>query len=264
MNTREEFVKLPVFDDNLPFKVELAGVSYCSGTYRINRKKSEIMCIEYILSGCGTVKTRGKTFYPKQGDSYFLLPGEDHLYYSDSEDPWVKIWINVSGQLVDSLIDAYSLRNTTVVRCNSKPYIEKIHRLMENVDIQPKELALKSAIYFHELLQFLADNKEQGASTSAETVKNYIDKNIYSPITIDELAGLIYKSSAQTIRIFKKAYGLTPYEYYMDNKIKKAVQLLKSTTFSVKEIAYRLGFCDEHYFSGIIKKKTGKKPTDYR
>ena len=264
MNTREEFINIPVFDEDLPFRVELAGISYCSGTYKIERKKSDIMCIEYILSGCGTIKTSKETFYPAQGDSYFLLPGEDHFYYSDAEDPWVKIWINVSGPLIDALVDVYRLRETTVIRCNSMPYIEKIHKLMENSDLQPKETALKSAIYFHELLQFLADNKEKVASTPAETIKNYIDKNVYSPITIDELSKIIYKSPAQTIRIFKKAYGMTPYEYYMDNRIKKAIQLLKNTTFSVKEIAFELGFGDEHYFSGVIRKKTGKKPTDFR
>ena len=264
MNIREEFVKLPVFDEKLPLKVELAGISYCDGTYKIERKKSDIMCIEYIISGCGTVKTMGKTFYPKQGDSYFLLPGEEHLYYSDSEDPWVKIWINVSGSIVETLVDAYRMRDMTVVRCNSMPYIEKIHSLMEDESLSPKEIADRSAIYFHELLQFLANSKEKDAPGPAEIVKNYIDKNVYSPITIDELSKLIYKSDAQTIRIFKKQYGVTPYDYYMESRIKKAVQMLENTSFSVKEIAFRLGFGDEHYFSGIFKKKTGKKPTDFR
>lgn len=260
----EDFINIQVFDKNMPLSVDLAGISYCDGSYRIERKKTEILCVEYVIAGGGTVKTRGKTFYPKAGDTYLLIPGEDHIYYSDSENPWVKIWINASGRLIEPIIDIYGLRDNTVFNCNSRQYIEKIHKLVGNKELSSNEIADKAAIYFHELMQFLSAYKDKKEYGPAQIIKEYIDKSIYSPLTIDELSGLIYKSPAQTIRIFKKQYGLTPYDYYMEGRMKKAVQMLESTSYSVKEIAFRLGFGDEHYFSGIFKKKTGKKPTDYR
>ncbi len=263
---REEFINQPAFDSDLPFSIELAGISYCDGTYEISRKNSNIACMEYIISGCGTIETNGQVFYPSKGDSYFLIPGRGHRYYSDPADPWVKIWFNASGKLIDSLIEHYRLENQTVFHCDSSPYIREMHRLLENKALTPGEIADKTALCFHSLLQFLAANKDEPNSASPEAMqlKNYIDANLYSNITIDELSRLIYKSPAQTIRIFKKHYGKSPYDYYMDNRIKKAITMLEGTSFSIKEIAYRLGFCDEHYFSNLFRKKTGKKPGDYR
>lgn len=262
----EEFVNQPSFDSDLPFSVSLAGISYCDGTYKIFRKNSDVVCIEYIISGCGTVEADGKAFYPREGDTYMLIPGTDHEYYADASDPWVKIWFNASGKLIDSLIELYRLEASTIFHCNSKPYIEEIHSILADKTLTPAEIADKTALCFHSLLQFLAANKEDANVPSAEALqlKNHIDANLYSNITIGELSRLIYKSPSQTIRIFKKYYGKSPYDYYMDNRIKKAISMLEGTGFSVKEIAYSLGFCDEHYFSTLFRKKTGKKPGDYR
>lgn len=264
---KETFVTQPIFDPHLPFSIDLAGISYCDGSYKINRKKSDVLCIEYIISGCGTIKTRGKTFYAQQGDSFLLIPGEDHLYYSDKDEPWEKIWINATGSLIDSLIDSYELRDVTVFHCNSMPYIKKIHEMLSSQNYSIKEIADKTALYFHELVQYLSMNKPENKdriSSEALSVKNYIDKNIDININIETLSRLIYKSPAQTIRIFKKHYGTTPYNYYMERRLKKAILMLESTNYSVKEIAFKLGFGDEHYFSGVFRKKTGKKPSDYR
>ena len=263
---REDFVPVPVFNDELPFTVSLAGVSYCDGSYYIERKKSNVMVVEYIISGEGTVICNNKKFYAREGDTYLLLPGDNHEYFSSSENPWEKIWINASGPLINTLAYVFSLKKQTVYHCDTSNFIKQIHAILADTTLTSDEIAKKISVIFFELVQFLSENSEKKDKTSpdAEAVKNYIDTNIYKSLTIDDLAKIIYKSPAHTIRIFKKAYGITPYEYYMDNRIKKAISLLKDTMFSVKEIAFMLGFCDEHYFSNIFKQRTNKKPTDYR
>lgn len=263
---KEVFLNLPVFNRNSPFEVCLAGISYCDGTYRISRRFPIDFCVaEYVISGCGTVKTNGKTYHTSAGDTYLLVPGVEHEYYSDDKDPWVKIWVNVSGKMVDALIDAYSLRNKTVFKCNSLPYFEKIHAVTQDKELTVDEIAEKSGLYFHELLQFLHRHNQNGdVCPEAEILKNYIDKNIDEPLSVEKLSSLIYKSRSQTIRIFKKQYGVTPYDYYVEKRIEKACALLKSTDYPIKQIAYNLGFCDEHYFSGMFRSKTGKTPSEYR
>ena len=62
----------------------------------------------------------------------------------------------------------------------------------------------------------------------------------------------------------KKEMKITPYEYHLKNKIDRAMLLLETSDLSIKEIAFSLGFSDEHYFSDIFKRKTGIKPTHYR
>lgn len=260
---KEVFINSPIYDEILPFKVELAGISYCDGTYKIQVQNSDVARIEYILSGEGTIITKEKSFYPKQGDTYILLPNEDHKYFSDSKNPWTKIWINVSGKLIDSLCEAYSIQNSSVFHYNSQKYIEEIHDILRKKDGSPIDIMSRCAIVFHKLIQILSNQNKFLYSDSIK-IKEYIDKNVYSKITINDLSNLIFKSPSQTIRIFKKDFKVTPCEYHLQKRIKTAISLIKNTNLSIKEISYKLGFTDEHYFSYIFKQKTKKKPTDYR
>ena len=66
------------------------------------------------------------------------------------------------------------------------------------------------------------------------------------------------------IRIFKKIYGVTPYEYLIELRLQTAKILLKDTNLTIKEIADKLVFFDEHYFSSIFLKKVGVRPGVYR
>lgn len=261
----EVFIPCPVFDKNESIIVHLAGISYRDKNYKVYRPNSSVACFEYVISGKGTI-VKDKLLHPKAGDTYFLLEGDNHEYFSSEDSPWTKIWINVSGPLITSLINAYSLYNQNVFHCNTEKYFKEIHSLLTSSEYSSREIAAKISIVFHKMIQVIAENKDTNinASADAEIIKNYIDKNIYSQITVKDLSRLVYKSHEHTIRIFKKAYGMTPYKYYIDNKINIAESMLRDTNFSVKEIAFALNFCDEHYFTNLFKSKTGKTPKEYR
>lgn len=98
----------------------------------------------------------------------------------------------------------------------------------------------------------------------AITVKEYLDQHYNQKYDIDALSKLIYKCPSQTIRIFKKYYRITPYAYYSARRLEEASELLKNTDLTVKEIAFSLGFADEHYFSAAFKQQTGFNPSEFR
>ena len=92
-----------------PFYINIAGISYCDGSYHIYRPKSAVFCMEYIFSGNGTLRYLGKEYHPKEGDVYMLEHGYDHEYFSDAREPWTKIWFNAAGPLVGELVRTYRL-----------------------------------------------------------------------------------------------------------------------------------------------------------
>ena len=98
----------------LPFMVDICGISYCDGSYRHQRQNSPFYVMEYIVSGTGMVIVEDKQYTASAGDIYIIPFGSNHLYYSDKQNPWVKIFINAWGPVISSLIKAYGLEGQVV------------------------------------------------------------------------------------------------------------------------------------------------------
>ncbi|MCK8524394.1 ATP-binding protein [Aquimarina sp. D1M17] len=61
----------------------------------------------------------------------------------------------------------------------------------------------------------------------------------------------------------KEWTNLTPKEFILSMRMKKATQLLEQTECSIAEIGYKVGFRDPKYFSKAFKKHFKKTPTEY-
>ncbi len=61
---------------------------------------------------------------------------------------------------------------------------------------------------------------------------------------------------------FKNFYNQTPYAYYIDKKLEKAMTLLKTSRMSIKEVAYEIGYNTKSGFYAAFKKKFGITPGD--
>ncbi len=264
---REEIYFVSPHNNNMPFFINIAGVSYCDGSYHITRRRSPVFCMEYVYDGYGTVSCGGTICHPKANDIYMLPYGKDHDYYSDSQTPWKKIWFNAAGPLIDAVLNSYAMSQTVYFpNAGRKQYFEKIVEISKS-GLNAEDKNFECAVLFHKLIislysQYLLPSSEN--LNDAMRMRNYIDANISRQITVDELASLIFKSRSQAIRIFKKEYGKTPYDYLLESRIKQSKILLKNTNLLIKEIAFKVGFADEHYFSDLFKRKCGTTAIQYR
>lgn len=254
--------------DEKLFRIEMAGITYPDTKYHIVRKNSRVMCLEYIIRGKGEILANNKRYIAQQGDVYFLMMGTDHVYRSSPEDPWEKVWMNVQGSLCETLVKGYGLEDQVVFRdCPLYPLFYNFLSVCEGFDGRGRQTANRASLLFCEILQKLAEHKngtERKEADPARRMKEYIDAHIYEKLTISLLANQVNLSVSQAGRLFRNTYGKTPYEYVLERKIDTACLLLENTGFSVKEIAYRLNFADEHYFCNVFRKKTGKTPGAHR
>ena len=74
----------------------------------------------------------------------------------------------------------------------------------------------------------------------------------------------MHLSSSYLSDLLKKETGLNAKEHINSFIIDKAKTRLLSSTDTVSEIAYELGFNYPHYFSRLFKSKTGKTPNEFR
>lgn len=256
------------FEQDRPFYIEMAGITYPDPNYHITRKNSYIHCFEFVTKGQGIVTVDDVTNYPSEGDMYILPKGKDHDYRSDAENPFEKIWFNVSGNLCDELIHVYGIMGTLVVKgTEAFPLFREFLDVCEDKSLSLDDVYSRCSIIFHRLMiklhNAIMQNAKRKNHSPAAGIKSYIDRNIYEKLTMDLIADHVNLSVSQINRVFKKAYGIAPYDYVLTRKIETAKLLLKNTSLSIKETAYRLNFADEHYFSNVFLQKTGMRPKEF-
>ena len=82
--------------------------------------------------------------------------------------------------------------------------------------------------------------------------------------SIQYIADHVNLSPSYLSDLLKKETGRTAKDHINDFIIEKAKDLLLSSSQTVSEIAFELGFNYPHYFSRLFKSKTGQSPNQYR
>lgn len=121
-------------------------------------------------------------------------------------------------------------------------------------------------ILFQLLSRFLqeANSKLDIADNRIRKTLIYIRKNIFNPLSIEELAGKCLLSKDHFIRLFRKEMKTTPANYIIQKKIEQAQLMLLTSNAMIKDISFDLSFNDVSYFNRIFKKYTGVTPFIYR
>ena len=92
----------------------------------------------------------------------------------------------------------------------------------------------------------------------------YIENNYDQKLNIDELANRFAISSRSFLRRFKKATANTPLEYIQRVRIEAAKKRLESSTDTITQVMYDMGYIDSKAFRNIFRKYTGLSPVEYR
>ncbi|MFC4698904.1 helix-turn-helix domain-containing protein [Glaciecola siphonariae] len=113
----------------------------------------------------------------------------------------------------------------------------------------------------------LVKASEQANKLDYETIsslENYIQKQLNRDISLKELADLANMSESHFSRKFKSSYGLSPYQYVLNERINEAKRLLRNTHYSLSDIADMVGFSSQAHFNSVFKKTVGITPLKYR
>ena len=256
--------------ENMPFAMECFGTSYCDESYYMERNCAHLTVIEYVISGTGTVESPKGTFHPSAGDAYLLRANEPHKYYADPKCPWVKIWVNLQGKLITPILDAYGLTHSMFLpKLDIYDFLKRIHDIASPDDINISDAMDECCQVFLELCQHIRNNLnaselEKPVPRNISLLKEYLDVHLEERLSLEKCSEITFLSVSQTIRRFRSAYGVTPYEYLNQRRIHTAKQLLQNSTLSVEEIATQTGFTDHNYFSKYFKKKVGISPSRFR
>ena len=140
------------------------------------------------------------------------------------------------------------------------PFHEKLE------DIQKALLTSSRArvmsIFYEIIDMMIASNREKQSILTPAI--DYLYDNYTDPLLTNTL--LAEKAGISEIyfrKLFRERFGMTPKQYVLDMRIKKARQLLNENSFSVTEIAEKCGFSSVYHFCRAFKDSVGATPTEY-
>jgi AraC-like DNA-binding protein len=94
--------------------------------------------------------------------------------------------------------------------------------------------------------------------------KLFIDDNYASPLDLNKLSDEACFSKYHFLRLFKKTYNKTPYQYLSEIRIEKAKEKLKHEGMKVSEVCEEVGFESKTSFTQKFKEYTGETPAIFR
>lgn len=126
------------------------------------------------------------------------------------------------------------------------------------------EIRLWGKAMLNGISEYVSNSGKSSESNIIQKVKEYLNNNYSSDISLEDAADLVFLSPTYFSRIFKQQTGDNFIDYVVRLRIEKAKELLVDTQYKTYEISSLVGYKSARYFSKIFKGFTGFTPSEYR
>lgn len=253
---------------HLYFHIRCTGRYQCDGQYAVHRKSYNSFLILHVLHGRGYCYIDGKRCELSEGSFILLDCYQPHRY--GTESGWEILWVHFDGVLARGYYKTIACAKKQLIS-PSNPYpamrgLEKNFRMFHHEKRAIEPLISKNIVaVLTEFLLFENSPENQSEHASGlEELLNYISENIDKTLTLEGLAQRVSLSPFYFSRVFKQEIGYTVRDYLILTRVNAAKFYLKTTTLSLKEIAYRCGYSSDSTFCTTFKRVAGKTPLGYR
>jgi len=242
-----------------------------------------------VRNGSGRHITENLSYAISAGDVFVMRPHFKH-YYSDTNNLELinilycpeKLNIpqfdlrNIPGyyalfEAEPSLLEKGQFRSRLSLDVEQLADIEKVvSKLYNELRLHQDGYCFTSIAYLMQIISYLSRSYSSHGGRFSQrllrvsTMMNFIEHNFMHKISLDDIIRKGNMSPSTANRAFRDAMDMTPIDYLMKVRIEYAVRLMKTTTFSIMEIAGKSGFGDSNYFSKQFRRIMGYSPRAYR
>lgn len=210
-----------------------------------------VLTIGIILDGSIVLTTnQGAKTYTKN-QTYIILPYAPHSIATSSSYTLLSLCID-KNIVMNSTTD--TIRNNIVNLLTDALSIEKI--------IKYKYSIIQSLNCLNTISDY-SNWHSAGKNMFIQDLKYQLELYPERKISIDEMAQKAFISKYHFIRSFKEEVGLTPHQFQIQNRIRKAQRLIHEKE-TITEAALSTGFCDQSHFIKHFEKYVGLPPLIYK
>lgn len=234
------------------------------------KRASEHWVLQYTVDGEGEICINDKSHRLNKGDAFIInIPGNHYYRLPPASKQWEVLYIEFSKE-ADVFLNKFISSEGNIININED---SRFLALMFNVYRELIEDRIdsiyKCSSYGYQLImELLNEFTTKVINNEKDTVvvacKNYIDKNYYKPIGLDDLTTITKLSKYHLLRKFKEEMGTTPGNYLIRIRLEKAMELILSTDDSIDTIAKKVGFSCGNYFSKVFRKNIKVSPLEFK
>ena len=251
--------------------------AYHSSDYYFTWRKGRALTdweyqILYIRSGTGEIEfERGKSIAIGAGSVIILHPNEWHRYRPNPKTGWREAYIGIGGNFLERIFaKPFFSGPPTIVKVPpegkfDKEIAELVAEIQDTSAEQPYAVALKTMQLVVSL--FMEHPNQTGRTSYNVAIRRanlYIAHHLGEVVDFEALA----KRCGMGYTLFRKRFreynGMSPLEYQIALRIRRAMHLLESTDLPIARIAEETGFESHAYFSRLFHARVGTPPIQFR
>jgi len=217
-----------------------------------------------MTRGTGTHILNGNRYNLKEGDMFLYFPNEpqEYIYKAKSNSTWY--WVHFSGTKAIQFMQSLRLKSGPLYPNNTDKILRIYDKILNEYKIRDAFYEESATNYLRELL--IATVRAQNQFSLKKEFLAVIEVMTSKPtVSNEECAKICHCSPVHFVRLFKKAYGITPHKYKQKIIVDRAKDLLTNTNKTVSSISEILGFEENpFYLNKLFKTLVGMTPIEYR
>ena len=233
----------------------------------------------YVKHGMAQIFVSDKCYKVSEGELVIVNPMEVHSIICDKNMPYHQRCIcfelsllpdkRLCNELISGItyVDRYFKKDAEPT-ARIVGYFEKMFDAVAlSVQTLHFEVTAYASLIFAELCRGGLITKKNTSGKRADfvsSVQSYLSKYYAEAITSEHIARELYYTQSYFCRLFHLNFGTSFMEYLSMYRISKAKSLLDDDTLKISEVAERVGFLDQSYFSKCFKQLVGVSPTQYK
>lgn len=260
------------WDRRLP--LHLTSVGYSDHQAAINRE-SGYGSFHWLhtVAGSGEFTVNGSSvkLYPNQG--ILLKPGVPHSY--NPETPvWSTWYMTFDGALANPITASLDIQQMLPLSWDKECPLANIHEQYRekcgySFDFAGSNGSLEVYAFLSQIKQFSQSSGNPSLSKGHERLTPIyllIEEEFWNPnLGLTAMADKLQVSPQYLNTLFRKSWGISPYQYLVQFRIQKSKELLVANRArTVKEISGAVGFQDDSHFVHTFHKIAGMTPVQFR